>query len=152
MEIISYDKKYKKDFIEMNLSWINEMFKVEENDIKTLNSIEEQIQNGSMILFALDDKLNAISTILITKKSESLYEIEKFATSKKYRSNGAGAMILDYAINYVKNKGGKKIILVTNTKCEAAIHLYLKKGFYEIPVDKKIFPYERGNIAFEMIL
>ncbi len=152
MKIITYDKKYKKDFIEMNLAWINEMFKVEENDIKTLNSIEEQIKNGSEILFALDDSLNAVSTMLITKKSESLYEIEKFATSKKYRSNGAGGMILDYALAYVRNAGGKRIILVTNTKCEAAMHLYLKKGFYEIPVDKKIFPYERGNIAFEIEL
>ncbi len=152
MKVITYIEKYKQDFIDMNLAWISEMFKVEENDIKTLNSIDDQIKNGSEILFVLDDAENALSTILITKKSDSLYEIEKFASNKKYRSKGAGSMILDYAIDYVKKAGGKKIILVTNTKCEAAIHLYLKKGFYEIPVDKTIFPYERGNIAYEITL
>ena len=44
----------------------------------------------------------------------------------------------------------EKIILVSNTKCVQAIHLYRKYGFTEVPVDKEKFPFERGNIAFEM--
>ena len=33
-----------------------------------------------------------------------------------------------------------------------AVHLYRKYGFDEVPVDKEKFPFERADIAFEMLL
>lgn len=49
-----------------------------------------------------------------------------------------------------REKQAKSIVLVSNRKCTHAIHLYEKFGFAEIPVDKEKFPYDRGDISFEM--
>ena len=51
-----------------------------------------------------------------------------------------------------KEKGIDRIIIVSNRKCVQAVHLYRKNGFTEIPVDKKKFPFERADIAFEKYL
>lgn len=55
-------------------------------------------------------------------------------------------------ITYAKEKGVERIIIVSNRKCVQALHLYRKNGFVEMPVDKKKFPFERADIAFETYL
>jgi hypothetical protein len=49
-------------------------------------------------------------------------------------------------------KGVPRILIVSNKKCTHAVHLNRKFGFREIPVDKKQFPFERADIAFQMDL
>lgn len=66
-----------------------------------------------------------------------------------YTGTGAGSACLKACIDYAKEKYVEKIVIVTNTKCEHAIHLYRKFGFIDVPVDKEKFPFERANIAFE---
>ena len=41
MKVVTYDKKYKKDFIELNRLWISEMFVLEDEDMRILNNIEK---------------------------------------------------------------------------------------------------------------
>ena len=62
--------------------------------------------------------------------------------------------VSDYVVclNYAKEKKVEKIIIVSNKKCVQALHLYRKYGFDEVPVNKEKFPFERADIAFEMLL
>ena len=50
---------------------------------------------------------------------------------------------------YATEERNGKVIIVSNRKCTQAVHLYRKFGFQEISVDKKKFPFERADIAFE---
>ena len=43
MEIVSYQKQYKNDFIDLNLAWLNKYFKIEKNDLDMLNGVESLI-------------------------------------------------------------------------------------------------------------
>lgn len=56
MRIIPYDPRYKNDFIELNQTWISEMFVMEDEDFRELKNIEPIIKNGGNIFFALDEK------------------------------------------------------------------------------------------------
>lgn len=153
MKIVSYAPKYREDFINMNLEWINEMFHVEEEDKKVLSHIDEEVKEGAVILFAVNDKDEAMSTVMMAPFKGRTYEIEKFATYKKYRHLGAGEAVLKAALDYARKREDiDDLILVSNTKCTGALHLYRKYGFKEIEVDKKVFNFERGNIAFELKL
>ena len=51
MKVVFYDPKYKNDFIEMNKSWIEDMFKLEDEDIREMENIEPYIENGGQIFF-----------------------------------------------------------------------------------------------------
>lgn len=152
MKIVPYDKKYKKDFIEMNKAWISEMFAMEPTDEKELENIEESIEKGGQIFFALDDQEHVMACCMIAPRADGDWEIMKFAARGMYTGTGAGSACLQACISYARAKKIPKIIIVSNRKCTHAIHLYRKYGFKEVPVDKKKFPFERADIAFEQIL
>lgn len=149
MKIIPYEKKYKNEFIEMNKQWISTMFVLEKEDLLVLNNIEQTIELGGQIFFAIDDLENVLAACMIAPLPNGEWEIEKFCAKGMYTGTGAGSACLKACIDYAKEKQVEKIVIVTNTKCEQAIHLYKKFGFVEVPADKEKFPYERANMAFE---
>ncbi|MBQ8024354.1 MAG: GNAT family N-acetyltransferase [Succinivibrio sp.] len=150
MQLVSYDPKYKQDFIQMNKTWISSMFVIEDEDLRELENIEPYIKQGGQIFFALDDSGKVMACCMIAPRDDGDWEIMKFAARGMYTGTGAGSACLEACINYGKEKKLPKIIIVSNRKCTKAIHLYRKFGFIEIPVDKKKFPFERADIAFEM--
>lgn len=152
MKIVPYEKKYKIDFIKMNKEWIAEMFEIEKEDIRELENVESTIKKGGNIFFAVDDKDDVMACCMIAPREDGDWEIMKFAAKRMYTGTGAGNSCLKACIEYAKEKGINKIIIVSNKKCVQAIHLYLKNGFTEIPVDKQKFPFKRADIAFEKYL
>ena len=67
------------------------------------------------------------------------------------RGKNMGQYLMDYCIDFAKIKKLKKLVLYSNTLLENAIHIYMKKGFKEIPVEKNC-PYKRSNIKMELQL
>ncbi len=152
MRIVPYNEKYKNDFIEMNLLWISEMFELEPEDIRVLENMVPIIENGGNIFFALDSDDNVMACCMIGPREDGDWEIMKFAAKGMYTGTGAGSACLKACIEYAKAKQIEKIIIVSNRKCVHALHLYRKNGFIEMPVDKKKFPFDRADIAFELVL
>lgn len=152
MRVVPYSPKYKNDFIEMNRAWISEMFVMEPEDERELANIEPYIAKGGQVFFALDDRGNAMASCMIAPREDGDWEIMKFAARGMYTGTGAGSACLKACIDYAKELRLPKIIIVSNRRCTHAVHLYRKFGFSEIPVDKKKFPFDRADIAFEMKL
>lgn len=152
MKIVPYNPKYKRDFIEMNKAWIEDMFALEDEDIREMANIEASIENGGQIYFSLDDDENVMACCMIAPREDGDWEIMKFAARGMYTGTGAGSACLKACIDYAKEMQLQKIIIVSNRKCKQAVHLYRKFGFTEVPVDKEKFPYERADIAFELLL
>lgn len=149
MKIVSYDPKYKDDFVEMNKRWISEMFVIEQEDIRELENIEPYIQKGGQIFFAVDDDGGVMVSCMIAPRPDGDWEIMKFAARGMYTGTGAGSACLKACIDYAREQCLDKVLIVSNRKCEHAVHLYRKYGFTEIPVDKEKFPFDRADIAFE---
>lgn len=152
MKIVPYSPEYKEEFIEMNKAWISGMFRMEPQDEKELANIEPYIEKGGQIFFALDNQGNVMASCMIAPRDDGDWEIMKFAAKGMYTGTGAGSACLKACIGYAREQGLPRIIIVSNRKCTHAVHLYRKFGFREIPVDKKQFPFDRADIAFEMKL
>ena len=148
MKVISYDKKYKKDFIELNLAWINALFKLEREDEIFLNNIDNSIKNGANIFFTLDDNDDVLACILTEPLRNDMWEISYFAARNLGSGKGAGKLCLNEALKYAIKKGAKLFEIVTNTKCFKAIHIYESFGFKKID-DPIINPFKRGNYFME---
>lgn len=149
LKFVPYEPRFREDFIEMNRNWIERMFALEEEDLKLFDHLEEHLDQGARIYFLVDEEAGnrPCATVLLTPKEHGEWEIEKFAS----RQAGTGSLLLQEVLNLARKEGIPRLFLVTNTACEAAIHLYRKYGFTEIPVDPVLFPYERSNIAFELL-
>jgi len=151
VEIISYQKKYKKDFIKLNTEWLEKYFIVEPVDKKIINSPEEEILNkGGEVFFALLDN-EVIGTCAVIKIDRKTYELTKMAVTEKVQGKQAGKKLGLTVIGFVVSKRGKRIVLDTNLKLTAAIQLYHKLGFVTVPFeyDNK---YKRELIRMELNL
>ncbi|MBQ8515564.1 MAG: GNAT family N-acetyltransferase [Ruminococcus sp.] len=152
MKIVPYDQKYKDIFIKMNKQWISEMFTLEEEDIRVLSHIEQSIAKGGQVFFALDDHDEVLACCMIVPLCNGEWELEKFCARGMSTRTGAGTACLKACIDYAHEMGAEKIVIVSNRRCEQAIRLYRRFGFIETPVDQEKFPFDRADIAFEMIL
>jgi N-acetylglutamate synthase-like GNAT family acetyltransferase len=149
--IVPYKEAYKEFIKTLNYEWLEKYFFIEPNDVLQLsNSKEEILDKGGKIYFALDEG-KVIGTASLLKVSDEEYELAKMAVTEKYQHAGIGKMLMEHCIDEAKKLHLKKLTLVSNTKLEAAIHVYRKYGFVEIPLPTEVH-YERGNIMMEKTL
>lgn len=149
MTIVFYQKEYKQAFIDLNLAWLNKYFKVEPQDVEMLNGVEDLIKQGAGVFFALEHE-KAIATCMVVPRENHTWEICKLAADEKFQGNGAGSAVLKSCMNYAAEHGANKLLIVSNRILSAAMHLYQKVGFREVPIDN--MEYERVNIQLELEL
>jgi GNAT superfamily N-acetyltransferase len=128
--IVPYETSLKEYFKAINSEWIEDMFVIEETDRRVLEDPEGQIINGGgHVLFAKTSALGVVGTCALQQTAPLEFELIKMGVLKKARGLNVGRILLEAAIEKAKQVGAKKLYLMTNKKCEAAIHLYLKYGF-----------------------
>lgn len=151
MEIMKYQDKYKEAFIQFNTDWIEDHFGyLEEEDIDTFDHIEENLKNGAMIYFAIENE-NVLATCMAKPlKTDGTWELCKLASNKHLPHKGAGSAVFEAAMNWAISHGAKKLFLLSNSKLKAAIHIYKKYGFHLVKLQD--YEYARGNIAFEYMV
>ncbi len=147
MEIIQYQEKYKKDFIQFNTDWIQDNFgTLEAEDLDTFHHIEESLKNGAMIYFAVDNE-NVLATCMVKPLGEDgTWELCKLGSNKHLPHKGAGSAVFQVAMDWAKQHGAKRLFIISNKKLKAAVHIYEKFGFHEIKLED--YEYARGDVAF----
>ena len=137
-------------FYRINAEWISEMFALEENDIALLSRPRELIlDKGGAVLFAETAQLGVVGTCALMVSKDGWVELTKMGVLKSARGLKAGEFLLAKTLERASSLGMDRIYLLTNRKCEAAIHLYEKLGFVhddEI-MQKFAARYERCDVA-----
>ena len=154
VEIIPFSPELAGDFKRVNEEWIEELFEMEQADKDILDSPQELIiDKEGKILFARDSKLGVIGACALLKKSDNVYELTKMGVLKKARGLKAGEQLLKHTLKLAKQMEIQTLYLLTNKKCEAAIHLYLKFGFRhdELIMEQYGSLYERCNVAMRYV-
>lgn len=150
IKIISYNPKYKSDFIRLNKAWLEHYFFVEKHDIEVFENIEEIIlKPGGEIFFCLVDGEMA-GTVAMQKISDSTYELAKLAVDKKFQGQKLSHLLMNACIAFAKEKKATTIMLMSSTKLDTALHLYRKYNFIETPLDET--DYDRADIQMELKL
>jgi ribosomal protein S18 acetylase RimI-like enzyme len=151
VEIIGFQESLAKDFADLNYEWIAKGYGIEEHDREILDSpFEKIIKPGGEIFFAIA-KGTAAGTVALENYGTDAFELVKMAVSPEFRGLGIGDKLIEACIRYSIEKGKLRITLDSNTKQVAAINLYRKYGFREVPLDPDS-PYTRVNIRMELAL
>lgn len=149
--IVPYKDEYEEYIKSLNYEWLEKYFAIEPIDVIQLSNPQTEIlDKGGKIFFALDDT-TVVGTASLLKVSDEEYELAKMAVTEKFKSAGIGKLLMEYCIKEAKNLNAKKLTLFSNTKLEAAIHVYRKYGFIEIPLPIEIH-YVRSDIKMEKVL
>jgi GNAT superfamily N-acetyltransferase len=149
IEVVDYQPEHQPWFEKLNRDWIEKFFWMEPIDFDVLQKPEQHIiHHGGHILMAYWRKEIA-GTVALKYVEPGVYEFTKMAVDEKFQGKKIGLALAKAAIQRARQKRARKIILYSNTVLEAAIQLYLKLGFKEVPLDG---PYKRSNIKMELIL
>ena len=148
IEISKYNSKYDQSFYELNKSWIEEFWVLEESDVKDLLKPRESILNlGGEIFFVLANSI-VVGTAAMIPFSNSKIELAKMTVHKEFRGKGLSKILLKKCIDYAKASKAKEIFLISNRRLLSARKLYEKFGFIEVDLDSN--KYKRGN--YKMVL
>jgi DNA-binding MarR family transcriptional regulator/N-acetylglutamate synthase-like GNAT family acetyltransferase len=148
VRVVNYEEKYKDDFKKLNEEWLKKYFTVEPEDEVILSSPEEIIKNGGEIFFALYNN-EVAGTCAVIKADKYSYELSKMAVTEKYQGKQIGKKLALTVIGFAVSKNAKSIFLETSTKLTAALSLYEKLGFEQIPNDHPE-KYQRCTIKMKL--
>lgn len=132
IEIVDYDDRYIEDLAEISYQWLKGHKLIEPIDERMLNHPrEEVVDKGGFIFFIkYDDK--TVGTVSLLKE-EDYFIVAKLGVLEGYKGLKLGRMLMEKCIVFAREKGAKKLVLDTNHQLTAAIALYKKLGFVEIP-------------------
>ena len=134
VRIVSFENKYKEDFKRLNEEWLKKYFSIEPEDERILSSPEDIIKNGGEIFFALYDNQVA-GTCAALKLDKKTFELAKMGVTEKYQGKQIGKKLALTVIGFAVARNAKQIVLETSNKLSAALSLYKKLGFEQIPND-----------------
>lgn len=141
-------------FQQINQQWIEKMFVMEDIDKEVLNHPQQYvIEPGGFIWFAEHPALGVVGTGALYKKAEGVFELTKMGVLEKARGAKVGELLLQHILHQAKAIAFNQLFLLTNSKCEAAIHLYEKNGFVHDTqiMEKYGKAYQRCNVAMKHI-
>lgn len=130
LRLREYEPALAREFHDINAEWIEEMFVFEDADREVIDNPQEQVLDpGGAILFVEAAGLGIVGTCALRKTGPGAFELTKMGVRQSARGLKAGEFLLANAIGRAEKLGANKLYLLTNRKCEAAIHLYEKLGF-----------------------
>lgn len=151
VQVVEFEEKYAKDFAELNYQWISDLFEIEDHDHEILDHPTEYIiKPGGQIFLALFEG-KAVGTVALIRDGENSFELAKMGVNPDYRGLKIGDKLMKACLDYAQKVNAKKVFLLSNRKLIAAINLYKKFGFKEVPIDPNT-SYQRTNIQMELIL
>ncbi|MCH1612046.1 MAG: GNAT family N-acetyltransferase [Flavobacteriales bacterium] len=143
IEISNYNSKYNQSFYDLNKSWIEEFWILEDSDLKDLLKPRESIIDlGGEIFFALANSI-VVGTAAMIPFPNSKIELAKMTVHKEFRGKGLSKILLKKCIDYAKACKAKEIFLISNSRLLSARKLYDKFGFIEVDLDSN--KYKRGD-------
>lgn len=126
------------------------MFALEDTDRKVLQNPQSMIMDkGGDILFVSVEGLGVVGTCALMPADDEAVELTKMGVLDSVRGQKAGEFLLDAVLARANAMKIETLFLLTNTKCEAAIHLYEKLGFVHDPeiMTRYGCSYERCDVA-----
>lgn len=150
-QVVRYSPELSPHFESLNREWIEQYFEIEDQDLHIFSDpLKNVVEPGGQIFFVIDEG-KVVGTCALILIGETEFELGKMAVTKSAQGRGYGDLLLTSAIEFARQAGAKKIMLLSNTQLQPAIKLYEKHGFKSVPI-KPEHAYARTDIEMELEL
>ncbi|MBA3665524.1 MAG: GNAT family N-acetyltransferase [Bacteroidetes bacterium] len=147
IQIIDYTPELKEHIKTLNVEWLEKYFRVEPIDVVQLSDPQKEIiDKGGLIYYAMHNN-KIVGTACLLKFTDTEYELGKMAVTASAQGLGIGKALMDHCLKVAQQLHLKTVLLYSNRSLGAAIHLYKKYGFREVPLERG--HYERADIKME---
>jgi putative acetyltransferase len=146
---IEFDNKdHLADFVRLNEQWISTYFSLEDADRRLAENPYKVVTNGGHILSLVEDG-RVVGVCALFGQDDDSFELARMAVDPEERGKGYGDILIRAALERAREKGAKRVFLVSNTILAPAIALYRKHGF-EAVHEGQHPSYARANIVMEI--
>ncbi|MBX7220457.1 MAG: GNAT family N-acetyltransferase [Blastocatellia bacterium] len=148
IEIVSFQPHFAAAFNDLNRVWLDGFGLFEEEDRKYLEHPQEMIlDHGGEIFFALLDG-EVVGTCAAIPRGHQTVELAKLAVADRAKGQGLGKLLSETVLEWSRNQGAAKVVLVSSTKLQPALRLYEKMGFVHCPLPADV-GYETADVYME---
>ncbi len=141
------------DFRRLNEQWLEELFRVEDEDRVVLaDPLGAIVARGGAVLVATAAG-RTVGTVALMRRSAAVLELAKMAVAPGSRGRGIGRRLAEAALARARALGVRRVVLLTNPKLTAANVLYRSLGFVRAAGTPAGLPrYARASFAMELDL
>lgn len=150
-QIVPFQEKFAPRFEALNRQWIERYFAIEEADRAIFqNPFKAIVEPGGQIFFAvLGDEV--LGTCAVMRHDARVYELAKMAVVPEAQGRGYGDLLVEAAIEFARDAGAERLMLLTNSGLAPALRLYEKHGFRRVPLSDNE-EYRRADVQMELRL
>jgi putative acetyltransferase len=120
-------------FRALNEEWLRAYFELEPKDMKVLGDPRGEILASGGTILMLESDGQVVGCCALVPHGEGVLELAKMAVTAKWRGKGLGEELLKAAIERARGMGARRLYLESNSKLGAALGLYRKVGFADVP-------------------
>ena len=148
---MSWRPDLRPHFERLNLEWIERWFTVEEEDRKAFADPGGRIvEPGGQIFFVVDE-VGVRGTCAVIRHDPDTFELAKMAVEPSAQGRGYGDRLVEAAVEFAREAGARRLMLVSNTRLGPALTLYRKHDFRDVPLDPAN-GYSRADIQMERMV
>ncbi|HXB92224.1 MAG TPA: branched-chain amino acid aminotransferase [Puia sp.] len=136
--ITEFEPSHQPYFEQLYREWFTGHFRMapEPIDMLLLNQPEKTVlEKGGAILTAIGEE-TPTGFVALKKADSYSYELTKMVIHPEQRGKGLGEALCRAAIDKARSLGAKRIVLYSHSTLQAALHLYSKLGFVDIPLEE----------------
>jgi ribosomal protein S18 acetylase RimI-like enzyme len=93
------------------------------------------LDGGGQIFVALHDG-QVIGTCAVMPRGRDELELAKLTVASEFRGQGIARRLVEQCVAYARDRGVRRLSLVSNSRLQAALRLYESFGFTYSPVPK----------------
>lgn len=131
--IVRYQATFAQDFARLNRAWLERYLTIEPLDEEYLGNPERCIlAPGGEIFFAVDAGI-VIGTCAAIARDDGDFELAKLCVTPAAQGRGIGRVLAEAVVEFARERGGGRVVLVSSSTLAPAIRLYEALGFQHRP-------------------
>ena len=135
----------------LNRAWLEGYGLFEERDRKHLEQARESILGAGGEIFFAKQGASVFGTCAAVELGGARVELLKLTVAPEAQGKGIGRRLTEAAMDWARDRGARRIVLLSSTKLEAALHLYERMGFRRCPMPEDP-GYETADVYMELDL
>jgi ribosomal protein S18 acetylase RimI-like enzyme len=150
VEIIEYHASHQPAFARLNKAWLQQYFEVTPLDEYELAQPEVSILQAGGVILCARQGADIVGVVALRGYGAGVLQLAKLAVDQSCRGQGAGRLLCEAALARARQRGAHTVVLHTNEQLAAALALYHKLGFTQVPLGKVAFA--RATLKMQLSL